>query len=157
MAEALGIASSILAIVDMSAKIVNYLHGVKNATAESKEFAHELQRVVDILNLLQRKATGKDQNLTESTKTQLKQGIQDFKKLLEDIGEKLGLDVKVEVGAGPDPGPSTASIQHRLPTGAVSWQNTMTWPFTKDEIKENLEKVERYKSFFNLLLTGDVL
>ncbi|KAF3941614.1 Inversin [Dactylella cylindrospora] len=128
--EALGAAASIVAVLQLSAKIVKYVNGVKNASSELAGILLELSALRGILT-----------SLTEVGNQEKEAWISND--ILPSLQVVLSeLDVML------------APFQ---PTGKVlmKTRNKLLWPFKDGEFKGKLETIERIKSLFGLALQTD--
>ncbi|KAI5782081.1 hypothetical protein DFH27DRAFT_579715 [Peziza echinospora] len=111
MAEALGIASSILAILDASAKIANYLKQVRDAPQERGRFINELRLLDGVLRSLREKKEGQWDLQTLGI---LQRPVWELEVLLHDLGVRLdesgggggGGQLNPSGSTSPPPGPS---------------------------------------------------
>ncbi|KAK0474384.1 hypothetical protein IW261DRAFT_1610557 [Armillaria novae-zelandiae] len=131
MAEVLGIASSITALIENTITVIKYLKDVKNAPKERDELQRELQYLEICLTALERTtqlSTEDDPWLRTLDR------LQDmFKELLELLD---GLKMKLKAGSS------------RL----KKFLRRMDWTMTKESVMEDLGRIERFKSL--ILIAG---
>ncbi|KAK0459918.1 hypothetical protein IW261DRAFT_1614918 [Armillaria novae-zelandiae] len=136
MAEILGIASSVTALVKNTATVIKYLKDIKNAPKERDELQRELQYLEICLTALERTT----QLSTEDDPwLQTLDRLQDmFKELLELLD---GLKKRLE----PESSWSKRSLQR------------MVWTITRESVKDDLSKIERFKTLIAIALQHDNL
>ena len=125
MEVGLGIASSIIAIIDFSRKIINYAQAVESAEIDKQRLICELQQIKDIVERLRQRdirAEGEKMNLLE-------QPIKELEQLLK-------------------------GLANNLPANANTMGSRLVWPFKQKEIDGTLQAIERYKSSITVVL-GD--
>ena len=140
MIDDLSLAASIIAIVQITGDVINYIETVKSASATRKKVLEELQIVHSLLYRLRDRAEAPclDKTAINSLEwlTIANGPIDQFKTTLERLFEKL----KPAKGPGKLLNP------------------VLIWPlFQKEEVNEILDSIERQKSFFNLALQHDIL
>ncbi|KAK0219070.1 hypothetical protein IW262DRAFT_1076464 [Armillaria fumosa] len=125
MAEVLGIASSITALIQNAVTVINYLKDVKNASKERDEFLRELQYLEICLTGLKRttQLSTKDDPWL-ATLQQLRDG---FKELLELLD---GLKMRLK--------PKSRWLKRM-------WQR-MDWTVVRDSVMDDFSKIERFKT-----------
>lgn len=135
MAEALGICSSIIAILELTQKAVEYFRDVKDATDDRWKLLSEVLGVKNLLVLLKDKLENQHPD-TWSGSVQMLLGpegpLTRMQKLLQKILAKL------------DP--------------VEGWRRhtkALKWPFQKDEIMGHLATIERCKTLISLALNSD--
>ncbi|KAK0485427.1 hypothetical protein EDD18DRAFT_1428343 [Armillaria luteobubalina] len=138
MAEVLGIASSITALIQNTVTVINYLKDVKNAPKERDKLWRELQYLEICLTALE-KTTRLSEDGTKWLKTlqKLDKGIEKLQKLLEGLKKNLK----------PDPESSW-------------WKRSsqrMLWTISKESVKDDLSKIERFKTLIAIALQHDHL
>ena len=115
MAEALGIASSVLAILEASAKIANYLKQVRDAPQERERFINELQLLDGVLRSLKEK----ERQCDPQTLGILQRPIRELEALLYDLALKLDAsDGGGGGGGGSGGGQSNSSGSTGPPPGS---------------------------------------
>ena len=125
MEVGLGIASSVIAIIDFSSKIIDYAQAVKSAETDQQRLIRELQQIKDIVEGLSRR----DIKAERGKMNPLVQSIQELEQLLNGVAEKL-------------------------PTNVNAMGSRLVWPFKQNEIDATLEVIERYKLSI-LVVLGD--
>lgn len=131
MAEALGIASSIIAILELSSKIAGYAKAVGGADEERQKFACELSILEDILRRLQTKVEPNAQtqgSKLSATTSLLQAPIKQLEELLRCLEKKL-------------PKSEDAQSSPRL-----------LWPWTHEEIATTLNTTTRCMSYIHFAL-----
>ncbi|KAK0485415.1 hypothetical protein EDD18DRAFT_1335921 [Armillaria luteobubalina] len=136
MALVLGIASSITALIQNTVTVINYLKDVKNAPKERDELLRELQYLEICLTALKKTtqlSTKNDPWLV--TLQQLHDGSKALLTLLE------GLKMRLE----PESSRSKGSLQR------------MFWTITRESVKDDLSKIEHFKTLITIALQHDHL
>ena len=135
---AMGAGASVLQLVGVAGKAIKYLGDIKNAPRERLRLTQELNSLFGILIELEgredeAKASGDNKWLRGFQSLTVKFGpLDQLRTALESIVDKLKPTPKVkEIG------------------------KTLIWPFTKREIQEILNQVERQKSTISFALQGD--
>lgn len=139
MAEVLGVASSVIAVVDLSAKVfslcLQYYREVKNAKDDIEKLREEVatfQTTAKELQTLVEGPRGKELKVSQ----QLTTAIKDGRSRLEDLEKQLQ--------------PSTRRKRmSRLGIHAIKW------PFESKEVKRTIEDLERYRGSISLALNID--
>lgn len=85
MAEPLGIASSVISILDLSVKIIKYAQAVKGASEDRQKLAGELE----LLNHVFQQLKSEEPHLSETTKRALQEPIKNLISLLDELAKKL--------------------------------------------------------------------
>ncbi|KAI5809063.1 hypothetical protein DFH27DRAFT_542365 [Peziza echinospora] len=128
MAEALGITSSIISVLELTKKCITYLKDVADCPDQLQQILNEMLLLKGILLQLD------DAKMNPEIENLLKVPLADFTTRLTTFNSKLE-------PAG----------------GRVSFRKSIIWPFKKAECKELLESVERYKTCFLVALQDDHL
>ena len=135
---AIGAGASVLQLIGVAGKALKYLGDIKNAPRERLRLTQELDSLYGILIELESredeaKASGDNKWLRGFQSLTVKFGpIEQLRTALESIVDKL------------KPTPKFQKIG-----------KTLIWPFTKREIEEILNQVERQKSTISFALQGD--
>jgi hypothetical protein len=136
MADPLSISASIIAVIQLSGTVIEYLNGVKAASEDRQRLLNEVASISGFLHILKDRAEQSQQgNSWSSTLKSLdgpKGPLAQFKIALERLTSKLAPVV-----------------------GLRKAGKAITWPFQKEEIKELLATIERLKSLFSLALQND--
>ncbi len=134
--NSLSISASIVAVLQLTGTVIQYLNIVKGAPKDRQRILLKLCNVNGTLYILEEQASQAQQSdVWSSTLLSLNQSngpIEQFKTALERLESKLA--------------------------PAKGWRKvgkTIVWPFQKEEIKEILNVIERQKTFFNLALQND--
>lgn len=139
MAETLGVVSSIIAIADLSYKLLHYFKAVHDSGKEIQEYNREAPHFAELLtSLAAHVAQSSGQNgdsWFESVRTLQRGPMQQYQTALEEFKEK------VEPGTG---------LREKL-------TQRIAWKFVKDDVKEILERMQRLKSLIIIALQEDHL
>jgi hypothetical protein len=136
MADPISISASIVTLLQLSATVIKYLSGVKDAPNDRTRLMSEVGSINYILSTLQ--------DLAQS-------------------GEKVRLDTIRLLNRADGP---LYQLQYALtclekklaPVGG--WdnaRNVLAWPFQKEEVKEFLSDIERQKTLISVALHNDQL
>jgi len=133
MAEAaIGLLASIIAVLQLSSKAVEYLSNAKNAHEERGKLQREILIVAGLLTVLQSKSEEwKYENWSETVKL-LESPVQQTRELIEKILPKLQQE-----------------------SGIKKIGKQLIWPFQKGEVIEVVASLERYQQYFLLALHND--
>lgn len=134
MAEPIGIAGSIVAVLQLSDKVVRYLGDIKDSSKDRQRLLIEIHSVTGLLYMLkERLERAGSETLSMIHSLNAPEGpVTQFRQALEELVPKL------------------------LP--AEGWRKvgeTLSWPFKKEEIIAILGRIERQKSLFSLALQND--
>ena len=134
----IGAAASVLQLIGVAGKAIKYINDIKNAPRERFRLVQELNSLYGILIELESrvdeaKMSGDDKRLSGLNSLTVKFG------LIEQIGAALNSIVD----------------KIKLASKIKTVGRTLIWPFTKKEIAEIMEQIERQKSTINLALQGD--
>ena len=88
MAEALGVAGSIVSLVGLAAKVSKLLREAKNAREDAKQLADEISSLSSLLGPLSTTAEA-SQILRTSDSDRISQLVHDFREILEQLQGKL--------------------------------------------------------------------
>ncbi|SCO84451.1 related to RSA4-WD-repeat protein required for maturation and efficient intra-nuclear transport [Fusarium oxysporum] len=139
MAEALGVASSVIAVVDLSAKVfslcLQYSQEVKNAKDDIERLRKEVAAFQDSTKKLQALVEG-PRGKELSTSQQLVSAIEDGRLKLEKLGQQL------------QP-PTHRKVMSRL--GARAFK----WPFESKDVERTIQNLERCRENISLALNID--
>lgn len=134
--DPLSISASIVAVLQLTGTIIQYLNTVKGAPKDRQRILLELCNVNGTLYILEERASQAQQgDAWSSTLLSLNKPngpVEQFKTALERLENKLA--------------------------PAKGWSKVgkaIVWPFQKEEIKEILNVIERQKTFFNLAQQND--
>lgn len=135
MADPLSITASIITIVHLSKKILDYLFDIKNAPKERTQFYGELSNLNTLLLYLRDridKTAPGDPWFKAACGLQVDEALGQFHSALESLISSLGgaHDIKKSRGL-----------------------KSVKWPFEKKEVVTLLAKIERLKSLISLALT----
>jgi len=127
--DPLSISASIVALVQFTGTIIGYITNAKGASDERTRILEELKNVHYILYQLKDQVEASQFDQPSVTLTSLHTPLAQFKKVLVQLEKKL-----------------------RPTEGFGKIGKVLTWHFDKDEVKEILFMVERYKSLFSIAL-----
>jgi len=135
MAE-LGVAASIIAVIQLCATVIGYLNNVKGGSNERQRLLNEIVNTSNILAIIDSPVKRAQHGARWFTVTAslCKPGgpIQKFKSVLE------GLEVKLAPAAG-----------------LKGVKKALIWPFKKEDVKEILGSIERLKTDLGLAFQSD--
>lgn len=135
--EGLAVAASVIAVIDVSAKLValcrDCFSEVKEAKKDIQRFRTEVTTLENILIDLRDLVDTADGNKLPVLDTSLKQ----CQSTLEELVRKL------EKAAGKD------KMMNQF-----GWR-ALKWPFSSNDVQKAIEAIERHKNMFNLALTAD--
>lgn len=135
MAEALGVASGVIAVIDMSAKVLNicgnYLSQAKAAKDDIRKLATQVTLVSATAYRVQELVNGPGGRAL-TTSAELKSALEQTFLILEELEESLG--------------PST---MHRFGKTALEW------PFKSKWVEKTIANLARYQDIISLALTVD--
>ena len=133
MAEAIGLLASIIAVLELSSKAVEYLSSAKDAHQERDRLLREVIFVTGLLTVLRSKSKEWDNDGWSETVKLLELPVQLTRELIEKILPKLQ--------------PESSGIKK------IGKQ--LIWPFQKGEFMEIISSLERYQQYFQLALQND--
>lgn len=136
MADPLSITASIIAIIQLSSAVVEYINGARGATKERKRLRDEVRACEFILQHLKDDAddTEEGKAWSETIKT------------LEGTDAPLGrLWVALSV--------LKAKLEPQ--TGLEKALTSLKWPFNEKEVEKIISAIEREKTLLQLALTND--
>ncbi len=156
MAEALGIASSIVALVDVSWTIFKYLKDVKEAPKERDSLSTELSGLVLWLNevkLFTDAAQPNDPWLV--TMERLSGPVVQLTALLKDLRKEF----KLAPNGTPEKviKPGMTKAKSRLLGKVTEATHRVLWKFKKESVEDALKKIERIKSLMIVAVQRDHL
>ena len=138
MAEALAIAGSIIAIIQLTGTVVQYISDVKDASKYCDRLLIELSSVCGFLYILKDTASRAE---------------------FEPGGQWMTTIRSLDVPNGPlSQFQLTLERLARHLKPVVGWRKSgkaLTWPFKKEEVKDILGSIERQKSLFILAVQND--
>lgn len=139
MAETLGVVSGIIAVADLTYKVLGYLKSVRDAGKDIQDYNREAPNFAELLtSLAVHVAQSGGQNgdpWFESVQILQRGPMQHYQAAVETFKEKVA--------------PGTG-LHGRL-------TQRLTWKFVKDDAKEILEKMERLKGLIMIALQKDHL
>ena len=136
MAEAVGVVASIIAILQIAGTVTKYLKGVNGASKDRDRITLEIRDISSYLSDLQSKLENPDSSGAWNVTTRFLEGL---KGPLEQCRSAL------------------VRLAQRLKplTGWRRLGKALIWPFTKEEVNEILNSIEKQKSFFVLALQNN--
>ena len=134
MAEALGVVGSIVTVLQLSTKVVEYLSTIKDASEDRQRLLAEIYSSIGLLYMLKEQSQRAGPERIATTQSLGAPGgpVEQFHHALEELVPKL-FPVKGLKKAG----------------------KVLSWPFKKEEIMAILRRIERQKSLFSLALQND--
>lgn len=139
MAETLGVVSGIIAVADLTYKVLGYLKSIHNAGKETQDYNREAPNFAELLTSLAvhiAQSGGQDGDpWFESVQTLQRGPMQQYQTAVERFKEK------VTPGTG---------FREKM-------TKRITWKFVKEDVKEILAKMERLKSLIVIALQKDHL
>lgn len=136
MADPLSISASIIAILELTGTVVQYVNDVKDASAERLRIRDQISSTSFLLYMLKdliQQAHSSEPWLSRVQSLGVPKGpLEQFKSALEQLALRLA-----------------------PPKGLKGIGKALTWPFQREEIKEILITIERQKSLFDLALQND--
>lgn len=133
---AIGLLATIAQLVDASAKVIRYISDARNAPKESLRFAQEASNILGLL--LRLRGRVEDPQTPDAWFVE----VNALSSYLDQLHELLeGLSTKIQSNGG------------RL----QKVNQTLFWTFTKREINETLDTIERIKSLISLALEDNLL
>lgn len=132
MAEAIGLVASIIAILELSSKAVDFLSKLKHASEERLQLQREFVSITGLLTVLRTKSDEwKNESWSETVKL-LESPLLQTRVVMERVLPKL------EQG-----------------TGMKKLGMQLIWPFQKAEVLDIITSLERYQRYFLLALQND--
>ena len=135
MAEALGLAASLIAVIDLSAKVASqcskYYANVKNARDDIKRLQEEIERLKATLGQVQSLCDGLNGVKLQSSQN-LRDGVKDCKKQLAQLETKLE--------------PRRYKLMSRF------GRRSLTWPFKSNEVEGIMKILRKCKDSISLSL-----
>ena len=137
--EGLGVASSIIAVIDLSAKVASlcyqYSVVVKNAKADIERLQREINQIKDVLEDVQQLLNRPGEDCLPASR-KLQQPLNGYCLKLNELKNEL------------EPG-NTRKAMSRVGLRALRW------PFKSNEVEKTISHLERYKQTFCLALQVD--
>ena len=146
MAEALGTASSIIAVVQISEQIISACYRYYKTAKDAK------RDIIDVINIVGGLKTTLDnlrilaENTENSRLPLLNSTIDGSLKACKDALQKLAKKLGVDDAAGVEEGNVVVELGKKL-----------VWPWKEKEVGKILEIIEKHKANFILALSGDTL
>ncbi|SJL14212.1 uncharacterized protein ARMOST_17667 [Armillaria ostoyae] len=154
MAEALGIASSIISLVDVSWTIFKYLKDVKEASKERDSLSAELSGLVCWLNEVKLVTdTAQPNDPWLATMQRLSDPVAQLTALLKDLKKEFKLAPNGTPEKVIKPGINKA--KSRLLGKVTEATHRLSWKFKKESVEDALKKIERIKSLMIVAVQYD--
>lgn len=135
MSDPLGTTASIIALLQLTKTIVNYVREVKDGSEDRVRLRDSILSTVSIMEMLKfRFEDARTEGVEASleSKMNVKAPLKELKRILEDLAAKL----------------TSASKRERV-------IQTIKWPFEKKEVNVLLSSIETQKSFFGLAIQNE--
>jgi hypothetical protein len=136
MADALGIAASIISVLQLAQTIIKYLQEVKDASDSRETLLQEIKSAVRILQTLA--------DLDLKSEATLRRWSRTFDLLRTPLGHFSASLSRLERRFAPS-------------KGSARVKDALKWPFQVAEIKQVITSMERQKTLFILALQRDEL
>jgi septal ring factor EnvC (AmiA/AmiB activator) len=146
MAEAIGLAASVIAVLQISDQVIRvtrrYIAGVRSAKSDIQAFEKEVSSLKRVLKELEAflKQTEKEPTRLSATRG-CESSLDDCHKTMESIFQKL----KTKAGK--------ASKRERLSGGIL--RKELFWPFQKEEVESLITLLSRRRATIQFALTLD--
>ncbi|PQE10633.1 serine threonine- kinase chk2 protein [Rutstroemia sp. NJR-2017a WRK4] len=144
MSDPLGIAASVIAVLQLAASATQYLKDVKHGSVDRMRLRDELRSTTCLLDMLRDRLEDEDDSIESGGDTRKPMSIKSlagldgplnvFMRILQDIITKLAPQDRLRQLSRP-----------------------LIWPFEKKEIAEMLISLERLKSHCSLIMQNDLL
>lgn len=138
MAEAVGVAASIIAVLQITSTVIEYLNDVQEATSERFRLLAEVSSMQTLLRLLETRVTQAvetDAHATIQVLAGTDRPLQLLQKLLEHLVKKLQPKDKAHKKIG----------------------SALKWHFSKESVQNMMQQMDRLKSMFIAALANDQL
>lgn len=138
MAEAAGLAASIIAILELSVTVVGYIRETVGAYDEREKLAREIVSTKNVISELNSKAVTPEWKATMGCLGAPEGPLDQLKAVLKELETKL-----------------TPKNPKRADGKRAKVMKSLTWPFAKPKVLETLSAIERLKSLFILALQNN--
>ena len=132
-------AASVIAVIDLSAKIASlcfqYSVAVKNARKDIKRLQRKVSDIKDVLGEVKQLLDGRDKTLLSATH-KLSESLKECFLQLTELNKQL------------EPGKTHKAMSQ-------FWVRTLRWPFTSKEVETLVARLERYEQTYILALQAD--
>ena len=137
MTEIVGFVSALVTLVDVTAKVVQYVNTAKNAPKETVELATEAANNLHLLLRLKQRVEGSrtSQSWKITVDETVGNQIVQVERALADLAKELKLDAK----------------------GLKKLGNQMLWPIHKGKLKDIAERVQRLNFLVGLALDDNLV
>lgn len=138
MIDPLSVAASIIAIIQISQELVDYIRSVTNASKDKKKLVYRSLEAHGVLTQLQsqvEKAREDEEWFRTVSLLDAPNGpLEQYRQALNEISTL----------------PNTKTLPEKL-------ASAITWKFTKENVERALAAIERFKSTASLAITNDIL
>ena len=142
MADAVGLAGSIVGLVGFAAQVSKLLYGyygeAKNAPEDIKQLAFEISSLVGLLEPLSTAAEASRISQTPDSEW-MSQVVHEFREILERLKGEL-------------PHPISEQSDSKTRRVVRSLKTRLIWPFKKGDTQEQIRKIERLKTAVTMKL-----
>ena len=142
MAEPFSVGASIIAVLQLTATVYQYVSCVKDSSHDRSRLRDGIASACTPLYMLRDRLDEADQDASQLPSVRSLGGqngpLDQFKKLLESLVDRL-------------------SCRYGRFKKLDELRRSLEWPFQKDEIEEILRAMESQKSLFHLALQNDTL
>ena len=141
MAEAVGLAASIVGLVSFAgnvSRLCGYYGEAKNAREDIKKLAAEISSLAELLEQLSTTAEVRDASQTPGSDW-MSQLVHEFREILQEIQSKLPSQISEQSGS-----------RTRIVVGSL--KTSLIWPFKKEATQGQIQKIERMKTSIALKL-----
>ncbi|UKZ48460.1 hypothetical protein TrVGV298_002685 [Trichoderma virens] len=149
MAEALGLVSSIIAVVDLFAKVgvlcSAYCSGLKNAPQDIRHILNEADRFTATLSDLKKLLESPNGAKLNSSQN-VRRSVADCRLQLKDLITKLEQGTSLQKITSPQ----KITWLHK-----ITWLERISWPLKKGEVDGILHKLQKYRMAIVLDLQAD--
>ena len=142
MADAVGLAGTIVALVGFAAQVSKLLYGyygeAKNAPEDIKQLASEISSLAGLLEPLSTVAEAS--RISQSPDSAcVSQFMHEFRETLEHLERRLQRQISQQSDSG-----ARSTMQ--------SLKNRLLWPFKKEDTQNQIQKIERMKTTITMKL-----
>jgi hypothetical protein len=141
MAEALGLAASIVAVIQISASIISLTDGIIDSIKDAPRDMHLIRIEISAL-----KAVFESLKVLAEAQTLSEQNVGPRTNVIEACEVSIS---KLEVLLKPAANASTSGSAFRLPLA------TLAWPLKKEKAKRLLDEISRYKTTLTLSISTE--
>ena len=146
MSDPLSLTANIIAVLDLTTKLIHYVNSVKEASKDRKALSKEAINLLSLLSELKDRADEADASKSWNKGILL---LNDVDGPLLQLGETLS-DLLDKVTLDDD---GKLQVVNRITRARVR----LTWSFFKDKVEGLLTQIERLKSHISIILQQDSL